>query len=214
MRTWLIKIVEGRYRCWDDFLYYGMASAGHSDPPGAPMKLLSVGDEVYAFLNTRGYVGRGKVTKAASLADQFVVDGNFIAIDGSGSFNQMKLTDILLLRRSDMRQDGDDPFVAAQREMEEELSLGRADIAELHCTGLVEDSALLQPELVFAARTTLSRDEIDRRVDRAEHHATWAVVASGLDVNSALKDPMFTPVALASLILWDRLRPASGAAQS
>ena len=52
VRTWLIKIVEGRYRCWDDFLYYGMASAGHSDPPGAPMKLLSVGDGVYAFLNT------------------------------------------------------------------------------------------------------------------------------------------------------------------
>ena len=107
VRTWLIKIVEGRYRCWDDFLFYGMASAGHSDPPGAPMKLLSVGDEVYAFLNTRGYVGRGKVTKAASLADQFVVDGNFIAIDGSGSFNQVKLTDILLLgmgRRREVAQ--------------------------------------------------------------------------------------------------------------
>ena len=111
VRTWLIKIVEGRYRCWDDFLYCGMASAGHSDPPGAPMKLLSVGDEVYAFLNTRGYVGRGKVTKAASLADQFVVDGNFVAIDGSGSFDQVKLTDILLLRRSDMRKDGDNPFI-------------------------------------------------------------------------------------------------------
>lgn len=111
VRTWLIKIVEGRYRCWEDFLTYGMVSAGHDNPPGPPLQLLSVGDEIYAFLSPRGYVGRGQVTKAAVLADYFVVDGDFIAKDGSGRFSRVMLTDILLLRRSDMREDGDDPLM-------------------------------------------------------------------------------------------------------
>ena len=111
MTTWLVRIVEGRYRCWDDFLCYGMVSAGHGDPPGAPLQLLSIGDEVYAFLAARGYVGRGEVTKAALLAGHFVVDGDFVSMDGSARCNRVKLTDILLLRRSDMRKDGDDPLV-------------------------------------------------------------------------------------------------------
>jgi len=109
--TWLIKIVEGRYRCWDDFLAYGMVSAGHDNPPGAPLKRLSIGDEVYAYLNSRGYVGRGEVTNAARLADDFVVDGDFVSMDGSMKSGRVKLTEIVLLRRSDMRNDGNDPLV-------------------------------------------------------------------------------------------------------
>jgi hypothetical protein len=111
MKTWLLKVVEGRYRCWDDFLRYGMVSAGHDNPPSGPLKRLSIGDEVYAFLDPRGYVGRGRVTQAAVLAGQFVVTGDFIAKDGSGTFNRVKLTEILLLRRSDMREDADDPLL-------------------------------------------------------------------------------------------------------
>ena len=111
MKKWLLKVVEGRYRCWEDFLYYGMVSAGHGNPPSAPLKLLSIGDEVYAFLHTRGYVGRGKVTQAAVLADQFVVAGDFVAMDGSGRCDRVKLTEILLLRRSDMRADASDPLL-------------------------------------------------------------------------------------------------------
>jgi hypothetical protein len=103
-----LKVV---YRCWDDFHYYGMVSAGHNDPPGPPLKVLSVGDHVYAFLNPRGYVGHGEVTKAVVLAGDFVVDGDFVAKDGSGRFKRVKLTEILLLRRSDMTNDGGDPLV-------------------------------------------------------------------------------------------------------
>jgi hypothetical protein len=110
VRTWLIKIVEGRYRCWDDFLNFGMVSAGHDDPPGAPLKRLSVGDQIYAFLSARGHVGRGKVTKAALLAEHFIGDGDFVAIDGAGRCDRVKLTDILLLRRSDMREDAGGPL--------------------------------------------------------------------------------------------------------
>ena len=109
MKKWLMKIVEGRYRCWDDFLRYGMVSAGHDNPPGSPLKLLSVGDEVYAYLDSRGYVGRGRVTQTAVLAEQFVVVGDFIAMDGSGRFDRVNLTEILL-HRSDMREDADDPL--------------------------------------------------------------------------------------------------------
>src|SRR5262245_43391748 len=110
MKKWLVKIVEGRYRSWEDFLQYGMLSAGHGNPPSAPLKLLSVGDEVYAFLSTRGYVGRGRVTQTATLADQFVVVGNFVAKDGSGRFDRVKLTEILLLR-SDICSDASDPLL-------------------------------------------------------------------------------------------------------
>jgi hypothetical protein len=42
MKKWLLKVAEGRYRCWGDFLYYGMVSAGHRNPPSAPLKLLSI----------------------------------------------------------------------------------------------------------------------------------------------------------------------------
>ena len=111
MKKWLLKVVEGRYRCWEDFHHYGMVSAGHDNPPSAPLKLLSVGDEVYAFIATRGYLGHGIVTQAAVLADRFIVAGNFIAKDGSGTFDRVKLTEILLLRRSDMRNDASDPVL-------------------------------------------------------------------------------------------------------
>ena len=111
MKKWLLKVVEGRYRCWDDFLDYGMVSAGHDNPPSGPLKLLSVDDEVYAFLDPRGYVGRGRVTQGAVLAEQFVVAGDFVAKDGSGRFDRVKLTEILLLRRSDMREDASDPLL-------------------------------------------------------------------------------------------------------
>jgi hypothetical protein len=44
LRTWLLKIVEGRHGCWDGFLKFGTVSAGHDDPPGPPLKRLSVGE--------------------------------------------------------------------------------------------------------------------------------------------------------------------------
>ena len=108
MTTWLLKIVEGRYRCWEDFRDFGMVSAGHDSPPSALLKRLAAGDEVYAYLDRRGYVGRGTVVQAAVLAGRFEIVGDFVAMDGSGKFDRVKLTD-LVLKRSDMRDDADDP---------------------------------------------------------------------------------------------------------
>lgn len=102
--------------------------------------------------------------------------------------------------------DGDDPFVSAQRELAEELNLAEDAIAELLCVGLVEDAALLQPELIFIARTTRTRNDVDRHVDRAEHHATYAICAENDAVATAVREPLMTPVAVASLLLWGRLR--------
>jgi 8-oxo-dGTP pyrophosphatase MutT (NUDIX family) len=99
--------------------------------------------------------------------------------------------------------DGDDPFNAAFRELSEELGLGRGDVAEIRCVGLVENVALLQPELVFIARSKLSRGDVERRVDRSEHDETWSADARTLDVRAACSDLLFTPVAAASLTLWE-----------
>src|SRR5688500_7451685 len=64
--------------------------------------------------------------------------------------------------------DGDDPANAAYRELSEELGLGRDDVADIRCRGLVEDVALLQPEMIFIAKARLTRDQVERRVDRSE----------------------------------------------
>ena len=65
-----------------------MVSAGHDNPPGVPLNDLSIGDEFYAFLDPRGYLARGKATRTAVLAGEFVVAGDFIAKDGSGRGNR------------------------------------------------------------------------------------------------------------------------------
>lgn len=103
-------------------------------------------------------------------------------------------------------RDGADVFAAVRRELDEELHLSPADVPELRCTGLVEDAALRQPELVFAARSVLTRQEIARRLDPTEHRETVATPAQGQAIAGAIGDPALTPVAVASLLLWGRLR--------
>lgn len=102
--------------------------------------------------------------------------------------------------------DGPDVFTAAYRELNEELSLQSSDLPEIRCTGLVEDTALLQPELIFAARCDLKRARIEQRLDAAEHDATWAVEALRESVEAATGEAALTPVAVASLLLWGRGR--------
>jgi hypothetical protein len=69
----------------------------------------------------------------------------------------------------------------------------------------VEDAALLQPELIFAARASLTRGEFERRLDEVEHHAVVGICAERGDVDRWLRDGSLTPVAVASLLLWGRL---------
>lgn len=101
-------------------------------------------------------------------------------------------------------RDGADPFAAVYRELAEELSLSRDAVTGLRCRGLVEDSALRQPELVFHATSSRRRAEVEDLLDRVEHHGTWAVQVGRID--RAIGDPALTPVAVASLLLWGRAR--------
>lgn len=100
---------------------------------------------------------------------------------------------------------GPDPFAAVLRELAEELSFAPADVADLRCTGLVEDAALRQPELIFRAATSRTRAAVEAQVARDEHHASVAAEATEGGVGKLLHDAALTPVAIASLLLWGRL---------
>lgn len=104
-------------------------------------------------------------------------------------------------------RDADDVFAAVERELAEELNFTAAsDVAEVRCTGIAEDRAIRQPELIFRARSTRTRVQIEAMLDRTEHHAAWAIPATAAAVDEALRQPAeLTPVAVAALLLWGRV---------
>ncbi len=105
-----------------------------------------------------------------------------------------------------------DVFAAVRRELAEELSLADADLVDLRCTGIAEDVALRQPELIFAAVTTLTRSQVSARLDLDEHAGVWHVEATASAVEQAIarQREELTPVAVAALLLWGRLRFGDG----
>ena len=102
-------------------------------------------------------------------------------------------------------RDQGDLFAAVRRELAEELSLGDADVAEVRCTGIAEDVALRQPEMLFRVRTTLTRRQIETQVHAEEHGGSVAVPGTPESVEQVIGDPTLTPVAVASLLLWGRV---------
>ncbi len=99
-----------------------------------------------------------------------------------------------------------DVFDDVRRELREELSFDVGDVADVRCTGIVEDVALRQPELIFAVRSTRTRSQIESQVDQTEHGGSWSIPATRDAIERALAHPdEFTPVAIASLLLWGRL---------
>jgi hypothetical protein len=101
-------------------------------------------------------------------------------------------------------RDNYDVFAAVRRELREELSLADADVPDLRCNGLVLEHALRQTELIFRARCTLTRADIERRLDPEEHRGVHAIPATPEAVAAAARDPRLTPVAVAALLLWGR----------
>jgi 8-oxo-dGTP pyrophosphatase MutT (NUDIX family) len=112
------------------------------------------------------------------------------------------------LEPGDVLRGGESPppdlFAAVRRELAEELSLSDADVPLVRCTGIVEDVSLRQPELIFRVRTRLTRSEVEARVDRAEHHDSFAFPATRERMLAVVHDPLLTPVGVASLLLWGR----------
>jgi 8-oxo-dGTP pyrophosphatase MutT (NUDIX family) len=101
-----------------------------------------------------------------------------------------------------------DPFAAIRRELHEELALTDADIDidEICLTGITEDLAIRQPELLFLARSNRTRKQIEAALDPAEHHATWSTPATPDAVAATLHaGESFTPVAIAAILLFARL---------
>lgn len=96
-------------------------------------------------------------------------------------------------------------FAGVMRELEEELRLTSSDVTDLHCIGLIEDAHIRQPELIFAARSTRSRGEVESTMDAGEHHACVAVEATAAGVERMLGDALLTPVAVGTLLLWGRI---------
>jgi 8-oxo-dGTP pyrophosphatase MutT (NUDIX family) len=104
-----------------------------------------------------------------------------------------------------------DVFAAIHRELREELSLEPQDIIDLRCTGIAEDQHLRQPELIFAARSSLTKSEIESRLDPKEHRAMWSTPGTPDGIETAISDrDQLTPVAVASLVLWGRLQFGDG----
>ncbi len=97
-----------------------------------------------------------------------------------------------------------DAFDEVRRELREEIALGAEDIEAITCLGMIEDTALRQPELVFHVRAARTRSQIESTLDRQEHHATYPVRATKSDVALALRDPILTPVAQGALTLWSQ----------
>jgi len=99
-----------------------------------------------------------------------------------------------------------DLFAEVRRELEEELGLTEADIAEMACIGLIEDRSLRQPELVFRVCAKLGAAEMMARLDAREHTGALCVRPQQSAVEAILKDPALTPVAVGTVRLWSNLQ--------
>ena len=103
-------------------------------------------------------------------------------------------------------RDGGDLLAAVRRELHEELGLSLCDVSRVRCTGVAEDRALRQPELLFLAEVSLTRARLEAQVHADEHHDGVAIPATQAGIERAIQDPLLTPVAIAALLLWGRLR--------
>jgi 8-oxo-dGTP pyrophosphatase MutT (NUDIX family) len=99
-----------------------------------------------------------------------------------------------------------DVFKAIQRELDEELGLEASDVIEAHCLGLVEDESLRQPELVVHMRVKRAAEELVKTVDESEHGGCVVVGAEEAAVARWVDNPLLTPVAVGTLLLWGRWR--------
>lgn len=110
MKNWIVKIVQGKYRCWDDFRIYGFISAGHNNPPSDPLRELKKGDRVFAYFDNKGVIAIGIVEREAILAEHCEIEGDFIAKDESGRYSKLHIKDILL-NRPHLTDDSNDPSI-------------------------------------------------------------------------------------------------------
>lgn len=77
---WFVNVGEGDARNWDDCRKYGFLSAGGGNWYSEPLKKLSVGAQIFAYMKGLGYVGFGLVTAEAVMIRDFTVGENGTAL--------------------------------------------------------------------------------------------------------------------------------------
>ena len=77
---WFVNAGEGEHRNWEDNVAYGYVAAGQAEKYSRPVKKLTAGDKIFAYLNGHGYAGYGEVVEeAVTVKDFFVEDkGKFL----------------------------------------------------------------------------------------------------------------------------------------
>lgn len=78
---YFVNVGEGEHRNWEDNREYGFISAGQGEWYSSALQRLSVGDEVFAYMKGRGYVGYGRVTQEATMIKDFVIEGGELLLE-------------------------------------------------------------------------------------------------------------------------------------
>jgi len=73
--VWFVNVGEGPHRNWEDNIKYGFIGAGQGPKYSRPLKKLTIGNRLFAYMKGLGYVGYGEVTKEASMIKDFEVNG-------------------------------------------------------------------------------------------------------------------------------------------
>ncbi|MCH7813456.1 MAG: NUDIX hydrolase [Planctomycetes bacterium] len=115
-----------------------------------------------------------------------------------------------MLEPHDRTDDGGlDVFAALRRELAEELAVAGDEIEELVVTGLVRDRTIVQPELLFDARLSLTARELFDRLDLSHPDQEHTALESCGDEPETVvpfieRSDSITPVAVAALLLHGR----------
>ena len=72
---WYVNVEQGEHRSWEDMRRYGFLAAGGGRVYSGPLSKLKLGDPVFAYQPTAGYVGYGIVTSEISPVRDFRFEG-------------------------------------------------------------------------------------------------------------------------------------------
>jgi hypothetical protein len=73
---WFVNVGEGEHRNWEDNRKYGYVSAGQGEKYSKPLRKLSAGDKIFAYMKGVGYVGYGEVVSEALPISEFIPPGH------------------------------------------------------------------------------------------------------------------------------------------
>ncbi len=73
---WFVNVGEDEWRNWEDCVKYGFLAAGYGRKYTEPLRKLTLGTKVFAYVRGRGYVGYGEVTQEARPAKDFTPAGH------------------------------------------------------------------------------------------------------------------------------------------